>query len=81
MFSIKIEPTLQSVWGMGVGGSSMQLGFIMTPAGACYVEDESLTCIINRKTLITLKNKDDNGCWFSLLASYNIGNRTTRVKL
>ena len=64
---------------MGLGGSSIQFGFSMTPSGGCYVEDESLNCIINRKTFITLQNKDDHCFWFSLLASYNIGNRKTRV--
>ena len=39
--SAKLETTLQSTWGMGFGGLSIQLGFIMSPAGGCYVEDES----------------------------------------
>ena len=64
---------------MGFGGSSIQLGFTMTPSGGCCVEDESLNCIINREAVITTKNKDDNCCWFSLLASYNICNKTTKV--
>ena len=41
MFSNNIEPQLQSALGMGFGGSSMQFCFIMTPAGGCYVKDES----------------------------------------
>ena len=56
MLSNKMETTLQSAWGMGFGGSSMQFCFIMTPAGGCDVEDENLNCIINRNTIITLKN-------------------------
>jgi hypothetical protein len=59
-FGGMIEDTLQSAWGMGFSGASMQLGFIMTPAGGCYVEDESLNCIISRKTVITIKSKSDN---------------------
>jgi hypothetical protein len=41
-FSGMIETTLQSAWGMGFQGASIQFGFIMTPAGGCYVEDEKL---------------------------------------
>ena len=54
---------------MGVGGPSMQFVSSMTPAGGCYVEDESLTCITNRKQLLHHKNKDGNCFWFALLAS------------
>ena len=39
--SAKLETTLQSTWCMGFGGLSIQLGFIMSPAGGCHVEDES----------------------------------------
>ena len=60
---------------MSIAGSSLQFGFIMIPSGGSYVEDESLNCVISRKTVITIKNKDDNCFWFSLLASYYIGNR------
>ena len=70
---------MQSAWGMSLGGSSLQFGFTLTPAGGCYVEDETVNCIINRNTIITIENKDDNCVWCSLLASYTIGNRKTRV--
>ena len=76
--SAKLETTLQSTWGMGFGGSSIQLGFVMSPAGGCYIEDESLNWTISRTTVITIKN-DDNCFWFALLASYTIGDRKTRV--
>ena len=46
--SAKLETTLQSTWGMGFGGSSIQFGFIKTPAGGWYVEDASLEFIISR---------------------------------
>jgi hypothetical protein len=45
---------------MRFSGASIQFGFIMTPSGGCYVEDESLNCIISRKPVITIKHKDDN---------------------
>jgi hypothetical protein len=77
-FGGMIEDTLQSAWGMGFSGASMQFGFIMTPAGGCYVEYESLNCIIRRKTVIPIKHKDDKCFWFALLASYNIGNKTIK---
>ena len=77
--SAKLETTLQSTWGMGFGGLSIQLGFIMLPAGGCYVEDESLSCTINRKTSITITNKDNNRFCRAVLASYNIGDRKTRL--
>ena len=64
---------------MVLAGSELQFGFVLTPSGGCYVEDESLNCISSRKTFITIINKDDNCFWFSLLASYNIGNR--KIKL
>jgi hypothetical protein len=70
-----IETSLQSAWGVGFSGASIQFGFIMTPAGGCYVEDESLNCVISRKTVITIKHKDDNCFWFALSASYTIGNK------
>jgi hypothetical protein len=73
-----IEATLQSAWGMSFSGASIQFGFIMTPSGGCYVEDESLNCRISRKTVITITNTDDNCFWFALLSSYNIGNKTIK---
>ena len=48
----KVETVLQSAWGMSLGGASLQVGFSLTPSGGCYVEDESLNCIINRKQLL-----------------------------
>ena len=77
-FCGKIEAALQSAWGMAIAGATLQLGFVMTPSGGCYVEDESSNCIISRKTVITIKNKDDSCFWFALLASYTIGNRKQR---
>jgi hypothetical protein len=56
-FSGVIETSSQSAWGMGFSGASIQFGCIMTPAGGCYVEDESLNCIISRNTVITIKNR------------------------
>jgi hypothetical protein len=61
---------------MGFSGASIQFGVIMTPAGGCYVENESLNCVISRKTIITIKNKDDNCFCFALLASCNVGSKT-----
>ena len=55
--SAKLETTRQYTWGMGFGGSSIQLGFIMSPSGGCYVEDESSKCTISRKTVITIENE------------------------
>jgi hypothetical protein len=34
-FSGMIEATLQSAWGMGFRGASIQFGFVMTPSGGC----------------------------------------------
>ena len=45
----------------------MHLGFVMTPDGGCYVENVSLNCVINGKTVITQDN--GNCCLFSVLAS------------
>ena len=66
-FCGKIEAALQSAWGMGLSGASLQFGFILAPSVGCYVEDERLNCIINRKkTIITIKQKDDNCFWFAV---------------
>ena len=74
----ELESALQSAWGMGLAGASLQFGFVLTPSGGCYVEDESLNCIISRNTFITIKHTYDNCVWFALVSSYSIGNRKTR---
>lgn len=69
----KLKNTQQSAWYMGLNNSSLQFGFIVMPQAGCYVEDEELKCVINRKTVITIKHKDDSCLWFALLACYHIG--------
>ena len=72
MFCGKIEAALHSAWGMGLSGASLQLGFILTPSGGCYVEDESFNFIIGRKTVITITHKDDNCFWFEKSARFEV---------
>ena len=74
-----IEKLIQSDKSILILGSIIQYGFILTPSGGCYVEDKNLNDILKRKTIITIKNKDNNCFWYALLASYNIGNSKNKV--
>ena len=73
-FSITIESRLQSAWGMGFDGSSLQVGFSLIPSVGCYGEDEELNS--QAQAVIAPTSEDANCLWFALLASYHIGDAT-----
>jgi hypothetical protein len=51
----------------------------LIPSGGCFVNDETLNEILSRKTVIQIRNNDNNCFWYSLAYSIN-DNRKTRVR-
>ena len=51
-------------------------------AGGCFVRDETLNEILSRKTVIHIKNNDNNCFWYSLVYSINnCPNRRNTINL
>ena len=63
----KIEGVSTNYQDTSINKTSIEYGFIDTPSGGCYVEDEKLNDILSRKSVMPVRNSDNNCFWYCML--------------
>ena len=63
----KIEGVSTNYQDTSINKTSIEYGFIDTPSGGCYVEDEKLNDILSRKSVMPVRNSDNNCFWCCML--------------
>ena len=62
-FADEIETLAQSEAEIKFKSFLVHFYIALIPSGGCFVDDETLTEILSRKTIIQIRNKDDNCFW------------------
>ena len=63
----KIEGVSTNYQDTSTNKNSIEYGFIDTPSGGCYVEDEKLNDILSRKSVMPVRSSDNNCFWYCML--------------
>ena len=63
----KIEGVSSNYEDVNINRTYIEYGFVDTPSGGCYVEDEKLNGILFRKSVMAVRNSDNNCFWYCML--------------